>query len=924
MPMPVTANKLGKLSLAILENFVKSKLGEDFVKELRSDFDEQVAIVTALTHTEERFFAKFPDQQLYKALFFKQLGKKYDVPNQIKKAVTEFFTHPTSPTFPDTLTSVLKSKYPEFAIERVEQAVAHFVKVLTEELALADEDFREKVRTLADLHGEKSQQELVEIMQRVEALLAKQMPIQPVAEAAYRALHQLPAPPADFTGRADEIEQLLAALSDGKRAAISGLSGMGGVGKTALGLAVAQRLCGEFSEAQIFLDLKGTTDPLAPAEAMRHLLLSFYPTADLRALDDTQLVTAYRDALHKKKALLFLDNARDAAQVKLLLPPDSCCLLVTSRWHFALPGLNPLRLDVLKPKDAEDFLLELCPRLGAAAPELAARCGCLPMALRIAASFLTCNEDWTPAEYLARLAEGHKRLEALKSPDDPDLDMAAAFRLSYLCLPEADRKRWRSLGVFPAPFNLQAAQALWELEEVPARELLTKLHNYSLLDVLPSDNSSPLPLALSEVEGLEEGRGGEVRYRLHDLLAEYARQEMTPQELDEASLRHSGHFFTVLGNADDLFLKGGKNILTGLSLFDAESAHIYAAQKWTASVMERIKPAAELCNYTAVPFCLTLRLVPQKQLEWLEAALKASRVLLDKMGEGIHLGNLGNASATLGEARRAIEYYKQALVIDHEIGDRHNEGANLSGLGLAYAALGDARRAIEFYEQGLVIAREIGDRRGEGAALGNLGIAYADLGEARRAIKFYEQALVIDREIGDRSGEGNALGNLGSAYAALGDARRAIEFYEQRLVIAREIGDRRGEGNALGNLGIAYADLGEARRAIEFFEQRLVISREIGDRRGEGATFGNLGLAYDDLGDARRAIEFYEQGLVIAREIGDRRGEGADLSNLGNALYGLGEKEKGIALMKQALVLFEAIESPHAGRARDKLKEWGA
>ncbi|PJH76559.1 MAG: hypothetical protein CO064_00590, partial [Anaerolineae bacterium CG_4_9_14_0_8_um_filter_58_9] len=199
--MPATAKKLGKLSLAILENFVKSKLGEDFVKELRSDYDEQAAIVTALTHTEERFFSKFPDRRLYKALFFKRTGEKDDVPNQIKKAVADFFTHPTSPTFPDTLTRVLKSKYPDFASERVEQAVAHFVTVLTEELALADEDFREKARALADLHGEKSQQELVEIMQRVEALLAKQTPIQPVADAAHRAIYQLPPPPADFIQR---------------------------------------------------------------------------------------------------------------------------------------------------------------------------------------------------------------------------------------------------------------------------------------------------------------------------------------------------------------------------------------------------------------------------------------------------------------------------------------------------------------------------------------------------------------------------------------------------------------------------------------------------------------------------------------------------------------------------------------------------
>jgi tetratricopeptide (TPR) repeat protein len=681
-------------------------------------------------------------------------------------------------------------------------------------------------------------------------------------------LHQLPSPPADFTGRADEIEQLLAALSDGKRAAISGLSGMGGVGKTALGLIAAQRLCGEFSEAQIFLDLKGTTDPLPPAEAMRRVLLSFFPTADLRALDDAQFAAAYRDALHGKKALLFLDNARAAAQVKPLLPPDSCCLLVTSRWHFTLPGLNPLRLDVLKPKEAQDFLLELCPRLGAAAPELAARCGCLPMALRIAASFLACNENWTPAEYLQRLAEGRKRLEALKSPDDPDLNVAAAFRLSYLCLPDADRKCWRTLGVFPAPFNLQAAQALWELSEDPARELLTTLHNYSLLDILPS------PLE------------GGVRYRLHDLLADYAHQEMMSEEVDEARLRHAEYFFTILGNANDLFLKGGENILAGLSLFDSESVHIYTAQKWAAENAARGERMAELAMLypDAGTYCLDLRLTPKHQIEWLSSALTAARALSRKDMEGNHLGNLG----------------------------------------LAYFVLGDTRRAIEFCEQCLTLHREIGNWRDEGADLGNLGNACAALGDARRAIEFYEQALAVMQEIGDKHAEGSILGNLGLAYADQGDARRAIEFHKQALAVMQEIGDKRAEGSILGNLGLAYADQGDARWAIEYYEQRLVIAREIGDRGGEGTALGNMGNAYAALGDARRAIEFYEQALVIAREIGDKRNEGAWLGNLGNALYGLGEKERGLVLIKQALAIYEAIESPHAGWARDKLKEWGA
>ena len=526
-----------------------------------------------------------------------------------------------------------------------------------------------------------------------------------------------------------------------------------------------------------------------------------------------------------------------------------------------------MRLGVMKDAEAEKFLLELCPRIGASAPELARRCGCLPLALRIAGSFLEVNRNWSLPEYLERLQA--RRLQTLRSADDAESDLETVFDESYQSLGEDERQKWRALSVFPASFDRPAASAVWNMDTPSAHDLLSCFCRYSLLDFLPSP-----------AFGRGGGGEGEGRYSLHDLLRDFALARSNGEERETASQLHAAHYMQVLSTADDLYLKGGENILAGLSLFDREAEHIKTGQAWAAG------NHARLCkDYPdAGAYVLDLRLTPGEKIKWLETALAAARQLKDRSSEGTHLGNLGGA----------------------------------------YYSLGDARKAIEFYEKQLVIAREIGDRRGEGNALGNLGSAYAALGDARKAIEYHEKALVIDREIGDRRGEGADLGNLGLAYAALGDARKAIEFYEKQLVIVREIGDRRGEGAALGNLGNAYYSLGDARKAIEYHEKALVVMQEIGDKRAEGSILGNLGLAYAALGDARKAIEFYEQALVIAREIGDRRGEGNALYNMSNALYGLGEKARGVQLMKQALAIFEAIESPHAKWARDKLKEWGA
>jgi predicted ATPase len=112
---------------------------------------------------------------------------------------------------------------------------------------------------------------------------------------------------------------------------ISGLQGQGGIGKTALALVLANKLAKDYADAQIDLDLRGTSPtPLAPADVMAHVIWAFQPTTKLPD-EDAQLAALYRSVLQGKRVLLLLDNARDAAQVEPLLPPAGCLLLVTSR-----------------------------------------------------------------------------------------------------------------------------------------------------------------------------------------------------------------------------------------------------------------------------------------------------------------------------------------------------------------------------------------------------------------------------------------------------------------------------------------------------------------------------------------------------------------------------------------------------------------
>ena len=621
------------------------------------------------------------------------------------------------------------------------------------------------------------------------------------------SLHQLRAPLGDFVGREREIDTLINALRRESRACITGISGMGGIGKTELALFVAERLRDDYPDAQFFINLQGTdANPRSPQEAMAICIRAFLGPETKLPEEPEQLLHLYRSQLNGKRVLLLLDNVADSAQVLPLLPPTGCAVLVTSRQSVTVPGMTPLTLHPLTEEEARQLLLEIAARAEPAADQICKLCGYLPLALRAAGSLLAITADLDPTDYAVQLQDERSRLERIGT-EGVEIDVAASFNLSYARLATEAARVFRFLSVFPATFDAAAEEVVCaDAEHVQLSDLVRR------------------SLVLYDK--------GTKRYRLHDLARLFADAKWSVEERAVGQKHFATHYKNVLAAADELYMEGGESLLRGLALFDLEWGNIQEGYDWVAAQGDAADADVDRLGMAypdAGAYVLNLRQHSRERIPWLEIALAAARRLQDRAGEGVALGNLG----------------------------------------IAYKNLGEIRRAIQFYEQQLAIVREIGNGRGEGAALGNLGNAYADLGETHRAIQFYEQALLILREIGDRRGEGNVLGNLGVAYKNLDEIHRAIQFYEEPLTIAREIGDRRGEGNVLGNLGNAYYLLGETRRAIQFYEQRLTIAREIGDRRGEGNVLRNMSLALDQLGERAQAIQHAEQALTIFEQVED-------------------------------------------------------
>ncbi len=363
--------------------------------------------------------------------------------------------------------------------------------------------------------------------------------------------HQLRAPIGDFVGRTDELEMLVQALCrPNGTAAIIGVRGMGGMGKTELAYLVAHRVRHHFPDAQIVVPLAGTTpNRLTPEQALQAVIRDFKPEAKLP--DDLPTLTRdYSACLDGQRALILADDAYDAAQVRSLLPPAGCALLLTSRQLFTLPGMQSIDLGLLAADEAATLLRQIAPRIGTHAPELARLCGYLPLALRISADLLANDDTRALPRYLADLEA--ERLRHLTDPDghpdDPAASVEASLRLSYAALPAEAQTTLAQLGVFVGTFTPAAAAAVVSETPTPLADTLSLLRRRSLLEYDPASE----------------------RYDLHDLVRAFALRHLPADR--PVRLCHARYYQRVADRADALYLEGNERLLEGLALFDCLTA----------------------------------------------------------------------------------------------------------------------------------------------------------------------------------------------------------------------------------------------------------------------------------------------------------------------------------------------------------------
>ncbi|MET9932586.1 BTAD domain-containing putative transcriptional regulator [Streptomyces sp. NPDC006324] len=601
-------------------------------------------------------------------------------------------------------------------------------------------------RLLADELGVDPNPELSRLQQRIlraDAELAR--PVEEAAPAAAPVARpaQLPATVPDFTGRASFVRELGARLAtaEGHVMAVSALAGIGGVGKTTLAVHLAHEARPHFPDGQLYVDLQGAGSRAAAPETVLGSFLRALGTPDSAvpdSLDDRAAL--YRSTLDGRRVLVLLDNARDAAQIRPLLPGTAgCAALVTSRIRMVdLAGAHLVDLDVMSPEEALQLFTRIVgeERVRAerkAALDVVAACGFLPLAIRIAASRLAARRTWTVSVLAAKLADERRRLDELQAGD---LAVKATFELGYGQLEPAQARAFRLLGLADGPdISLAAAAAVLDLPLRDTEDLLEALVDTSLLE--------------SAAPG---------RYRYHDLVRLYARacaerDEQPPSEREAA-----------LSRLLDFYL--------------STAARVYAIERPGDRLVDHLEPT----DYDGLAF--TDRHEAQ---DWLYA--EANCLLATVRQSAASPGTLRRgvdllwASLDLAESGANSREYEAVATALREAAGRAGDvrAKGRAALTLAYVqhvtgrfdeADGEAHEAMD-------LASSTGDALPLCWAANALGIMALYQGRTEDGERFLTRATAAFRACDDEAGEASALCNLSRIHLAMGQTDVAVELAQR-------------------------------------------------------------------------------------------------------------------------------------------------
>ncbi|MEU6213812.1 BTAD domain-containing putative transcriptional regulator [Streptomyces sp. NPDC047023] len=736
-------------------------------------------------------------------------------------------------------------------------------------------------RLLADELGVDPRPELSALQQRIlnaDADLARAEDPAPAAATAPVRPAQLPATVPDFTGRSSFVAELGAILSGGAQdqvMAVSALAGIGGVGKTTLAVHVAHAARPHFPDGQLYVDLQGTEARPAEPEAVLGSFLRALGTPDTAIPDSpADRAALYRSTLDGRRVLVLLDNARDAAQVRPLLPGTAgCAALVTSRVRMAgLAGAHLVDLDVMSPDEALQLFTRIVGEERVRAERQAAlavvgACGFLPLAIRIAASRLASRRTWTVSVLAAKLADERRRLDELQTGD---LAVKATFELGYGQLEPAQQRAFRLLGLADGPdVSLSAAAAVLDLPEYDTEDLLEALVDCSLLE--------------SAAPG---------RYRFHDLVRLYARacaeRDEQPPSSREAALDRLLDFYLATASGVYALERPGDRLPAHLS-----DTH------YPGLVFAEPRAALDWLYAEADPLLACVR---QASVRGGDSPSPVLRRAVDLLWAAKDLAESGANSKQYESAAVALRDAAQAAK------DPYAEGRARTTLTNVHLVAGRFTEADDEAREATALAREAGDPLPSCWAPNDRGIIALYQARYADGERYLREAIEGFRADGNHVGEASALCNLSRIHVELGHLSSAIDLAQQGIAIYDRMGLSLRLANGRYALGIALTQAGRLAEALSELAEALSLFHENRQPLWEGVTHFRLAEAHLAARRPTLAAAHAEQAIAL-RGIGGEWRRATVLTVLGKALRRLGQTDRARACWRDAETVFTQLGS---------------
>ncbi|WP_163505989.1 AfsR/SARP family transcriptional regulator [Fodinicola acaciae] len=626
--------------------------------------------------------------------------------------------------------------------------------------------YRDACRSLADDLGLEPGPRLRRL---AEAIRAGNLPESPPPTPA-----ELPAAPATFTGRLAELSALEASMP----AAL--VTGVPGVGKTALALHWSHRVADRFPDGQLYVDLRGHDEPLTASAALGRLLPRLGVAAGRVPADTDERCALFRSTVRERRLLIVLDNAVSAEQVRPLVPAGpGCAVVVTARRRLAglvADGFRFVPLGVLTDDETIALLSDVigADRIAAepaAARRLARLCDRLPLAVRIAAAKLATRPAWTLAELAERLTGEHGRLDQLHGDD---WHVRASFELSYRDLPPRLRTAFRRLGLLDAPAGVApwTLAALLDTDADDAEELAERLVDAQLIQPLGTDAA------------------GQPRYRFHDLIRLYAAEraeiEEPPAELTAAVRRAYERLVRGLSSGPADWLRSERHTVAA-AMADATGRGLDELSWRLAVGTTRLRP---------VPVSVGLRLdsVPG-------SVSRQHTLLFERLGHArervMRLGRSAIREHRLGQpgwSRPADLRQAQALLAEAD--DVTAAAYDLGRLATAALRASRAGEAIDLLDEAAALV-PANVRQLRIMFLRAIRAFYVHQGRAGEAVHLAARTVELARAFGDPRSEPGAVRGLAEAQLAAGDRDAAWSTVDSAIRLARQTGQRKAEGRAL-------------------------------------------------------------------------------------------------------------------------------